>query len=158
MEKKKNMRRILLGASIILLALTIYADEGKIQHPLLGFHTMDFSSGFWASMKDDYKFQGKISEVLRYEDIEKIFILRCYMHIPGRDYLERTIRALIPAESQFSLGPVPERISRNLRTPLLTALLQTKKGGFGLLTIYPGMTIIELNDRCGMVLEKTAEQ
>ena len=39
------------------------------------------------------------------------------------------------------------------------ALVQTKKGEFGLLTIYPGMTIIELNDRCGMVLEKkTAER
>jgi len=152
------MRRILWGASIILLALTSYADEGKIQHQLLGFHTMDFSSEFWDSMKYDHKFQGKISEVLRYEDIEKIFILRCYMHIPGHEYLERTIRASIPAESQFSVGPVPERILRNLRTPLLTALLQTKKGRFGLLTIYPGMTIIELNEQCGMVLEKATEK
>ena len=147
-----------MAACIILVALTSYAEEGKIQYPYLGFHTIDFSSAFWASMKDDYKFKGKISEVLRYEDIEKIFILRCYMHIPGREYLERTIRAAIPAESQFSLGPVPERISRSPRTPLLTALLQTKKGGFGLLTIYPRMTIIELNDRCGMVLEKAAEK
>ena len=148
-----------MAACIILVALTSYAEEGKIQYPYLGFHTIDFSSAFWASMKDDYKFKGKVPEVLRYEDIEKIVILRCSMHIPGRDYLEQTIRASIPADSQFSLGPVPERISGNLRTPLLTALLQTKKEEFGLLTIHPGMTIIELKDRCGMVLEKkSAEQ
>ena len=152
------MRRILLGACIILVAFTSYAEAGKIQRPYLGFHTIDFSSAFWASMKDDYKFRGKISEVLRYEDIERIFILRCYMHVRAGDHLEQTIRASIPADSQFSLGPVPERISGDLRMPLLTALVQTKKGEFGLLTIYPGMTILELNDRYGMILEKkTAE-
>jgi hypothetical protein len=132
--------------------------RGRSKFRLWDFIPLTSHLGFWASMKDDFKFKGKISEALRYEDIEKIFILRCYMHIPGREYLERSIRASIPAECHFSLGPVPEGISRNLRTPLLTALLQTKKGGFGLLTIYPGMTIIELNDRCGMVLEKAAEK
>ena len=148
-----------MAAFIILLALTSYADEEKIQVPQLGFHSIDFSSEFWTSIKDDYKFKGKISEVLRYEDIEKIFMLRCYMHIMGGDYLERTIGSSIQADSQFSLGTVPERISKDLRTPLLTALLQTKTAELGLLTIYPGMTIIELNGRFGMILEKkTAEQ
>jgi hypothetical protein len=45
--------------------------EGKIKSSPLGFHTLDFSSDFWASLKDDYKMKGKVSDVLTYEDIRR---------------------------------------------------------------------------------------
>jgi hypothetical protein len=132
----------------------VLSEEGierKIKNSPLGFHTLDFSSDFWASLEDNYKLKGKVSDVLTYENIQKILIIRCNMSVPIGDYLERNIRSSISAEHQFTVGPMPDHISKDLGRPLLTAVFETKKGELGLLTIYPRITIVELNSRYGMI-------
>jgi hypothetical protein len=77
------------------------------------------------------------------------------MSVPPGDYLERSIRSSIAAEHQFTVGPLPDRNAGDVGRPLLTAVFETKTGDLGLLTIYPRITIVELNSRYGMILKKT---
>ena len=149
------MRKILTAILIFSFSAVCYG-AGKIKTSPLGFLTADFSAELWASLGDHLKLKGSVSGVLTYEDVTKVFVIRTHMHVLAGDYLERFIQASIPAERQLSIGSVPERISRDLRRPLLTAVFETRKGDLGLITIYPGMTIIELNGRYGMIFQQTA--
>jgi len=47
---------------------------------------------------------------------------------------------------------VPENFTRYKEPALLTVLFKTRKGEIGIMNIYAGMTIIELNSRYGAVL------
>jgi len=106
-----------------------------------GIPYLGFSSDFWASLRDDYKLKGTVSDVLTYEDIQTILIIRCNMSVPAGDYLERRLRSSIAAELQFSVRPLPDRNPEDVGGPLLTAVFETKKADLGLLTIYPTITI-----------------
>jgi hypothetical protein len=70
------------------------------------------------------------------------------------DYLDRFIRGWLSAAARFHSGAIPANAGRDLRTPLLTVLIENQKGELGLLTIYSDVAILELNSRYGMLLKK----
>lgn len=129
-------------------------NNRKIRRPPLGFDTVDFSKELWASIKDDHKFKGNVADVLSYEHIEKITILRCDMSVPAGNYLDNFIRYWIGDTNTFHVGPIPDIMQQELRTPLLTILFETNKNEAGLLTIYSSMAVMELNSRYGLWLKK----
>ena len=48
-------------------------------------------------------------------------------------------------------GAIPEKLWRAKEPALLTVLFTTKKGEVGLMNIYAGVTIVEMNSRYGAV-------
>ena len=70
------------------------------------------------------------------------------------DYLDRFIRRWLSDAARFHSGAIPANAGRDLRTPLLTVLIENQKGELGLLTIYSDVAILELNSRYGMLLKK----
>jgi hypothetical protein len=130
-------------------------ENRKIQLSPLGFHTVDFSKEFWASLKDDYKLKGNVADVLSYEQIRRMVIIRCNIHVPAGDYLDRLIHGWITDATTFHSGPIPDNTMRDLRRPLLTVLFEAEKGELGLLTIYSDVAVIELNSGYGLLLKKS---
>ena len=145
---------LIVAMMFLAAAVTGTAQNGKVQVPPLGYYTLDLTKEFWASIDDARRFKGGVADVLPYEGIKRIFILRCNMHVPGGDYLDKFIRNRLAAPARFHPGPLPHSNTRDLRAPLLTVLIETDKGDLGLLTIYPDAAFIELNGRFGLVLEK----
>jgi hypothetical protein len=127
----------------------------KIQLTPLGFHTMDFSREFWTSLKEDSKLTGKVADVLAYEQIKRMVILRCNLHVPDGDYLETFIRGWLTGPAGFYPGPFPYNAARDLRSPFLTVLFENEKGERGLLTVYSDVAVVELNSRYGLLLKNT---
>ena len=149
------MKHVLIVAMMFLTAaLTGAAQNGKVQVPPLGFFTLDLTKEFWASIDDARRLKGGVAEVLTYEGIKKMIILRCNMHVSGGDYLDKFIRGWLAAPARFHPGPLPHSNTRDLRAPLLTVLIETVKGDMGLLTIYPDAAFIELNSRFGLIMGK----
>jgi hypothetical protein len=135
--------------------LTQAGQTGKIQLPPLGFHTIDFSKDFWASLTEDSKLTGKVAGVLPYEQIKRMVILRCNLHVPDGDYLETFIHGWLTEAAEFHPGPLPENATQDLRSPLLTVLFENAKGEHGLLTMYSDVAVLEINGRYGLVLKNT---
>jgi hypothetical protein len=127
----------------------------KIQLTPLGFHTIDFSKDFWASLTEDSKLTGKVADVLAYEQIKRMVILRCNLHVPDGDYLETFIRGWLTGPAGFYPGPFPDNAARDLRSPFLTVLFENEKGERGLLTVYSDVAVVELNSRYGLLLKRS---
>jgi len=149
------MKPNLIAAMVFLAAAVAYAGESsRIRMPPLGFYTLDMTKEFWASIDDAHRLKGGVADVLPYEGIKRLVILRCNMHVPGGDYLDQFIRGWLAAPARFHPGPLPESNTRDLRSPLLTVLIETPKGDLGLLTIHSDAAFLELNGRFGLVLGK----
>jgi len=144
------MKHIWVSVFLLFLTASGWASPGHFGP--LGYHSIDFSPQFWSELNPDYKLRGKVSEVLTFAEIETVYIIRCYMHVLNDAHIDRTIASSIPAAHEFSVGPVPEKFLMYLKAPLLTVLFQTNKGKVGLLTIYAGVTILEMDSRYGMIL------
>lgn len=141
---------------MVFLAAAVAGAQGnsKVQVPPLGFYTMDLTKEFLASMDDAHRLKGGVADVIRYERIKRIVILRCNMHVPAGDYLDRFIRGWLAGSARFHPGQLPDSTARDLRSPLLTVLVETGKGDLGLLTIYSDAAFLELNGRFGLILGK----
>ena len=149
------MRPGLIAALVFLAVSAVGAQENsRIQVPPLGFHTMDLTKEFWASVDDAHRLKGVMGDVLPCERIKRMIILRCNMHVPAGDYLDRFIRGWLSDSARFAPGPLPASNTRDLRAPLLTILLETGKGDLGLLTIYSDAAFLELNSRFGLIMGK----
>lgn len=137
--------------TLLAAALTGAKESGKVRVPPLGFYTMDLTREFWASIDEAHRLKGGVIDVLPFADINRMVVLRCNMHIPGRGYLDKFIRGRLDGGARFVPGPLPDGVTRDLRAPLLTVLVETTKGDLGLLTIHAGAAILELNGRYGLL-------
>ena len=124
---------------------------GNVHEPPLGFITTDISPERWAQLNPEYRFKGKVGDTLRFEQIQDVYVIRCFMHVLNRAHIEKTVEDAIPAEREFLSGAIPEKLWRAKEPALLTVLFTTKKGGVGLMNIYAGVTIVEMNSRYGAV-------
>jgi hypothetical protein len=146
------MKSALIAAMVFLAAGA--AENSRVQIPPLGFYTLDLTKEFWASIDDAHRLKGGMADVLPYEGIKRIIVLRCNMHVPGGGWLDKFIRGRLAEGARFETGPLPESNTRDLRSPLLTVLVETQKGDLGLLTIHSDAAFLELNGRFGLVLVK----
>lgn len=148
------MKKIILFLSILNFSVVCQAQV-DIKNPKLGFDSVDFSSEFWTVLKDDHKLKGSVPGILKYEDIQKITVLRCYMSVyDSQQQFLTLIRKSISPTQQFSLSQISESASKELRAPLLTVLIETKKGELGLLSIYSGISILEFGGQTGLIIHK----
>ena len=83
--------------------------------------------------------KGKVGDTLRFEQIQDVYVIRCFMHVRDRD-IEKTLEDAIPRESEFVSGAIPEKAWRAKEPALLTVVFTTKKGEVGLMNIYAGVT------------------
>lgn len=79
-------------------------------------------------------------------------MIRCFMSVLDQAQLEKTVEDAIPAESEFIEGAVPEKLWRAKEPALLTVVFTTRKGEVGLMNIFGGVTIVEMNSRYGAVV------
>jgi len=76
------------------------------------------------------------------------------MHVRDSGHIANTVEIAIPPQAEFLGDDVPERLLRTKDKALLTIMFKTRKGAVGLMHIYAGLTIIELDQRYGAVLNK----
>ena len=136
----------------VLVSAIFSAQAAEVHSPPLGFHTIDTTPQTWAHLKQDYRFKGKVGDTLKFNDIDDIWVLRCFMHVLDNRHIAKTVEDAIPPTAEFLNGDVPENFTRYKEPALLTVLFKTRKGEIGIMNIYAGMTIIELNSRYGAVL------
>ena len=152
-RQRRLMRRrslVWLLASALISAFSAQAAE--VHSPPLGFHTVDTTPQTWAQLKPDYRFTGKVGDTLKFGDVEDIWVLRCFMHVLNNSHIAKTVENAIPPEAEFLTGNVPENLTRYKEPALLTVMFKTRRGEIGVMNIYSGMTIIELNSRYGAVV------
>ncbi len=148
------MRSIIIALAVLCCASATFAGETKIQQQPFGFSTIDFSEEFWSSVGEDQKLEGVVHELISYQDVKRVVIIRCNMSVPGvGDFLDRFIQEPLEATNQFYTESIPKWDSA-YRYPWLTALLETEDGGLALLNIYPEFSVIEFKGRFGMILKK----
>jgi hypothetical protein len=147
------MKVTTLLAALFAFILTIAARAGaaEVHASPLGFQTLDVTPKSWSEMNPEYRFKGKLGDTLRFGEIEDIYVLRIFMHVRDSADIEKTVEWAIAPDPEFLSGPLPERLTRLKEPALLTVMFKTRKGVIGLVTIYSGITIVEMNSRYGAV-------
>ena len=140
------------GALATIVLMVVGHGASADVHVGLGFRTLDVTPQSWSELKPEYRFKGKTGDTLAYAEIKDVYVLRCFMHVLNEAHIEKTIEWAIPPDVQFLGGPAPERLLRAKDPALLTVLFTTRKGVVGLMNIYAGMTIVEMNGRYGALL------
>jgi hypothetical protein len=118
----------------------------------LGFRTAgpaEHLAKFWEKCKDHRKMQGKVSDHLTAEQIDTIIMLEVHIAIavdPRSPSLQDEVLRFMSEEHRFERGPLPDRF----RHKQLMALFWTKKGAYGLITIFQDIAVVELNGMVGV--------
>jgi RNA polymerase sigma factor (sigma-70 family) len=107
---------------------------------------------FWESLADDMKLKGKVSDHLTEEQIESVIMLEVNMHVPQGDYLRSALLGFLAEDNRFQTGPLPKGFEDDRPPQYAVALFRTKKGSYGLLTLYRNFIVVELNRRVGVVI------
>jgi len=113
---------------------------------------MDFTEDFWNSVSEDRKLKGNVHDVLAYQDFTQIVVLRCNMHIPAGNMLDRFIQDRFNKEFEFHVEALPEAATLDMRYPLLTALVETKCGDLALFNAYSQFSVLEFAGGIGVIL------
>lgn len=126
-----------------------------------GFRTMmasEFFEAYWKSLKDQHKLQGDVANTLTRDEIESVIALEVNIAVAlvrsgpdGRlkSTMEHDLFLFLEKGQKFDPGPLPPAAIRSHKS--LVALIQTKSGDFGLVTVYPQLTILELKGQVGVV-------
>jgi hypothetical protein len=149
--KGEVMGRVLL-AWVYFVSVIFSAQAAEVHAIPLGFLTIDITPQTWSQLQPDYRYKGKVGDMLKFGDVEDIYVLRCFIHVGGAEHIAYTVQNAIPPQAEFLVGNLPENLLRTKDKTLLTIMFKTRKGVTGLMNIYPGLTIVELNQRYGAVL------
>jgi hypothetical protein len=139
-------------AFALVLILTERGLPAEVHVPPLGFITIDTIPQTWAQLNPAYRLKGKVVDTLRFDDIQDIYVIRCFMHVLDDTHIRRTVEDAVAADAEFLNNPIPEGVVRTKQPALLTVLFKTRSGMLGLMSIFPELTIVEMNSRYGAVL------
>lgn len=145
------MKFVIVAITILICTISTLAGETEIQRR--PFDTIDFSEEFWKSISEDRKFKGAVSDLISYNSIRRVIIIRVNISIPGGTMLENSIQKLLKGNKQFHTGSIPAWNSV-YSYPWITALLETSDGDLSLLNIYREFSVLEYKGRCGIILSK----
>ena len=145
-----------------LFANLAFAESFRIVGPDDGFNSIDLSKSFWDSFSEAPKFEGKLSDVLTYQEIDEIYVIRSHLMEAAADNLGNLI--LVPTDKNRTSEIIQSILvpSKGLLTTLsdtdlelskkigvrLTFLVKTKRGDIGLLNNFEGgVSILEYKNR-----------
>jgi hypothetical protein len=140
-----------------LLPHKIKRNRLNIEHHR-GFYTLgsfDSLKKLWASLDDDKKLEGPVSDHLRKEQIDAVWILEVAISIVADlgdskyPTLEDELLAYMGQDNSFLTGPLPEQRGGQPPPKYLSALFRTKTGEYGLITRYADFCVIELRGMLG---------
>jgi hypothetical protein len=136
-------------------------DGVRIEHSR-GFRTLAPAERFpeyWESLPEDDKMQGETATYLTHEQLDAVILLEVNIAMaagPGHPAPSELLLRFMTDGSRFELDHIPPGYHQKR----LVALLRTKAGDYGLLTLYPNFVVLELNGKVGvarpMVPDKTS--
>lgn len=105
----------------------------------------------WRSLKDRHKLQGKVSEHLSRDQIDRIVILELNIAVrdPSSATLQKHVLSFLFAGNRFQTGLLPKAFVDNSHKRVV-GLFRTKKGDYGLITVFRDITVVELKGRIGV--------
>ena len=89
----------LFMAFALVLVLTEQGLPAVVHVPPLGFSTIDTNPQTWSQLNPDYRLKGKLADTLRFDEIQDIYVIRCFMHLLNNTHIERTIGSAIASDA-----------------------------------------------------------
>jgi hypothetical protein len=124
-------------------------DKLKVENQQ-GFETAipgEHFRAYWDSLKDSHKMRGKLSDRLTKENIDLLIMLEVNVAIavdPRSPSLQEELLRFMTEGNRFETGRLPNSFDKSTRKHLV-AIFRTKKGDYGLITLYRELAVIELN-------------
>ena len=113
---------------------------------------------YWESLKDSHQMQGLLSDHLKKDQIESIVMLEVNIAIalgPRSPSLEDELLRFMVEGNRFDTGGLPDDFDKSRRPRKhLVGLVRTKKGQFGLITLYRELAVVELDGKVGVAPAK----
>lgn len=125
------MRPLSMSVGVLTVMFVAQGFAANLHEPPLGFITTDISPERWAQLNPENRFKGKVGDALRFEQIQDVYVIRCFMHVRDRAQIEKTVEDAIPAESEFLSGAIPEKLWRAKERRCSRCCLQPRKAKLG---------------------------